>query len=84
MPRQRLRAERGREPVLRPGPAAGPPGLDIDASHEREREPEPSTEGLGARVSAWGGGERVHPSLVSGQERVPSQLGGAKKLDQGY
>lgn len=77
MPRQRLRAERGRGPVLRLGPAAGPPGRDTDASHEPEPRAETKrAEGWPARVSARR--RRARPSLSAtggsegGQERVPS------------
>lgn len=65
MPRQRLRAERGRGPVLRPGSAAGPPGRDTDASHESEpRAGAKRIEGWPARVSVRRrAGGRVPPRL---------------------
>lgn len=76
MPRQRLRAERGRGPVLRPGSAAGPPGRDTDASHEPEpRAGAKHTEGWPAKVSAGrraGASLRVSGGSEGGQERLPS------------
>lgn len=76
MPRQRLRAERGRGPVLRPGSAARPPGRDTDASHESEpRAGAKRTEGWPARVSVqrWTGVSlRVSGGSEGGQERLPS------------
>lgn len=77
MPRQRLRAERGRGPVLRPGSAAWPPGRDTDASHESEPEPRAGakrTEGWLARVSVQrptGVSLRVSGGSEGGQERLP-------------
>lgn len=46
-------------------PRGQPAGGDTDASHTSGSwELEPSTEGWGARVSAWGEGGNVHPSFV--------------------
>lgn len=69
-------AERGRGPVLRPGPAAGPPGRDTDANQEPEpRAGAKRSEGWPARVSARpraGPSIRVSGGSEGGQERVPS------------